>query len=413
MSKMWEVDPETRSKLVAIQKTNENSKCVDCGAPSPQWASPKFGIFFCLACSGIHRSLGVHISFVRSVTMDSFKNSETARMSAGGNKPWKDFFNTHTSNTMLDRNFDDCTISERYDSEAGEEWKERLTCKVEGTEYVPGTAASSGMHAKQKKAATATDASTPPAGPTSGRNTPNLSRVSSPPQRNASPSQKSRNEAYFASKGAENASRPDDLAPNQGGKYSGFGSEPAPASNSSSQAWDQDPVAALTKGFGWLSSTVTKQAANVNKSYLQPSLKQIQDGEAFAQAQRAAQQFGKDVTYGAKGVGEQFNRFVDPEHAGQGQRDSGVGSGSGGPALSGRRAPEPERKDFWDSFGAAPEGPPRERKDFWDEFANAGEARQGGSKGASSIGTSAMKTGGGSSGGGAASKKEDDGWGDW
>ncbi len=37
MSKMWEVDPETRSKLLEIQKKNENNKCVDCGAPSPQW----------------------------------------------------------------------------------------------------------------------------------------------------------------------------------------------------------------------------------------------------------------------------------------------------------------------------------------------------------------------------------------
>lgn len=39
MSKMWEVDPETRSKLLEIQKQNENNKCVDCGAPSPQWVS--------------------------------------------------------------------------------------------------------------------------------------------------------------------------------------------------------------------------------------------------------------------------------------------------------------------------------------------------------------------------------------
>jgi len=36
-SKMWEVDPETRSKLGELQKKNENNKCVDCGAPSPQW----------------------------------------------------------------------------------------------------------------------------------------------------------------------------------------------------------------------------------------------------------------------------------------------------------------------------------------------------------------------------------------
>jgi hypothetical protein len=40
-NKMWEVDPETRSKLQAIAKTNGNNKCVDCGAPSPQWVCGK------------------------------------------------------------------------------------------------------------------------------------------------------------------------------------------------------------------------------------------------------------------------------------------------------------------------------------------------------------------------------------
>jgi hypothetical protein len=32
-----QVDPETKSKLLDIQRTNENNRCVDCGAPSPQW----------------------------------------------------------------------------------------------------------------------------------------------------------------------------------------------------------------------------------------------------------------------------------------------------------------------------------------------------------------------------------------
>jgi ADP-ribosylation factor GTPase-activating protein 1 len=45
MSKMWEVDPETRSKLGEIAKTNENNRCIDCGAPSPQWVRWKEAVW--------------------------------------------------------------------------------------------------------------------------------------------------------------------------------------------------------------------------------------------------------------------------------------------------------------------------------------------------------------------------------
>ncbi|XP_021811314.1 ADP-ribosylation factor GTPase-activating protein AGD2-like isoform X1 [Prunus avium] len=47
-----------------------NDLCAECSAPEPDWASLNLGILVCIECSGVHRNLGVHISKVRSLTLD-------------------------------------------------------------------------------------------------------------------------------------------------------------------------------------------------------------------------------------------------------------------------------------------------------------------------------------------------------
>uniref|UniRef100_A0A8D0LBI7 Arf-GAP with coiled-coil, ANK repeat and PH domain-containing protein n=1 Tax=Sphenodon punctatus TaxID=8508 RepID=A0A8D0LBI7_SPHPU len=59
--------------LQRVQSIPGNDQCCDCGQTDPRWASINLGILLCIECSGIHRSLGVHCSKVRSLTLDSWE----------------------------------------------------------------------------------------------------------------------------------------------------------------------------------------------------------------------------------------------------------------------------------------------------------------------------------------------------
>jgi len=88
-----DAESSTTSTVMEIKESDPaNERCFDCGNVPTCWASVNLAIFLCLNCASQHRSYGVHISFVRSLTLDTWKEKQIYFMQIGGNQRLQDFF---------------------------------------------------------------------------------------------------------------------------------------------------------------------------------------------------------------------------------------------------------------------------------------------------------------------------------
>jgi len=109
---------ETTNIMKKVRERPGNRVCADCGANNPVWASATYGILICFECAGRHRSMGTHLSFVRSTTLDVWKHSDLARMQASSNSRFLEFLNSHGAG--------DLPVADRYTSSAAAQYRALL-----------------------------------------------------------------------------------------------------------------------------------------------------------------------------------------------------------------------------------------------------------------------------------------------
>jgi len=119
-------DAETTDLFERLQQEDpENNICCDSGTECPQWASISHGIYISAESSGVHRSLGVAVSNVRSTTMDSWKPLHRKMMELGGNRRFKDFVREQGIP-------DNMPIRQKYGTRAAKWYRLHLRALAEG-----------------------------------------------------------------------------------------------------------------------------------------------------------------------------------------------------------------------------------------------------------------------------------------
>merc|ERR1719316_1774020 len=121
MAQIQQTDQASQRELKRLRSLScrANDLCADCGRQDNTWSSVSLGVFICVTCSDVHRSVGTHVTKVKGCTGTYLWGpDELEKMASVGNKGGNAIYGTEKVDPAASKEQKQRYVFQKYEKRA-------------------------------------------------------------------------------------------------------------------------------------------------------------------------------------------------------------------------------------------------------------------------------------------------------